>query len=115
MARGHGAVKRGYAAAVRIAVGVAQLGIDAGLEALGDEVLQALGFIVQLVDVVVKHAMKEGLYQAVMPDNLECAAPAHVGKTDTAMAFVFHQRALRGGQLLEHVRDGSGRYLEAIG
>ena len=53
---------------------VAELGVDAGFEALGDEVLQALGFVVQLVDFVVEHAVEEGLDEAVVADDFEGAA-----------------------------------------
>ena len=76
MARGHRTVECGDAGAMGVAVGVAELGRYAGFEALGDEVFQAFGFVVQLVDFVVEHPMQEGLDEAVVPNDLQCAAPA---------------------------------------
>src|ERR1700758_3221195 len=94
MAGGHGAVERGDTAAVGVAVWMAQLGGDAGFEALGDEVFQAFGLVVQLVRVVIEHAIEEGLDQAVVANDLERPAPALCREADTAMPLVFHQRVL---------------------
>src|SRR3954471_2553278 len=115
VAGGHGAVEGGNAAAVGVAIRLPQLGIDAGFEALGDEVLQALGLIVQLVYFVVEHAIEEGLDQAVVPDDFECSAATGGRQAPPAMPLAFDQWVLRGSQLLQHIGDGSGRYLEAGG
>ena len=115
MAGGHGAVEGGNAAAVGVAIRLAQLGINAGFKTLRDEVLQALGFIVQLVDFVVEHAMEESLDQAVVTDDFECPTAPGGRQADTTMTLVLDQRVLRGGKLLQHIGDGSRRYLEARG
>lgn len=115
MARGHGAIEGRDAGTVGITLGMAQLGVDAGLEALGDEVLQALGLVVEFVQFIVEHAMQEGLDQSVVADNFEGAAAARGRKDDTAVALVFDQRILRSGELLQHVGDGSRGHLEALG
>lgn len=111
----HGAVEGWDAGAVGVAVGVTELGGDAGLEALGDEVFQALGLVVQLVQVVVEHAMKEGLDETVMADDLEGTAATQRREADAAVALVVDKRVLGGGELLQHVGDGGGRDFEALG
>ena len=115
MAGRHRAVECGDAGAMGVAVGVAQLGRYAGFEALGDEVLQALGFVVKLVDFVVEHAVQEGLDEAMVADDLQGAATTCVGETDTVVPLVFNQRVLGGGELLQHVGDRGGSYLQTIG
>src|SRR6185437_15653099 len=82
VARGHGAVQSGDAGAMWIAVGVAELGGDPGFEALGDEVFQALGLVVQLIDFVVEHAIQEGLDETVVTDDLQGAAASRWRETD---------------------------------
>ncbi len=44
---------------------------DPLLKTLRDEVLQALGFIVNFVDGVIQHLEKKGLDQAVMANDLQ--------------------------------------------
>ncbi len=50
---------------------VAKFSGDAFLETLGDEMLQALGLIVQFVDGVVQNLVEKGLDQPMMTNNLE--------------------------------------------
>jgi hypothetical protein len=78
-------------------------------------VLQALGLVVQLVDLVVEHAMQEGLDEAVVTDDLEGAAAARGREPDTAVALILDQRILRRGQFLQHVGDGGRGHFQAFG
>jgi hypothetical protein len=94
---------------------MAEFGVDTRLESLGDEVLQTLGFVMQLVQIKVEHAMKEGLDEAMMANDLQSAPTPRRRKDDAAVALVFDQWILRGGQFLQHVGDRGGRNLEALG
>jgi len=94
------------AVAVRVGVGMAEFFGDAGLEVFGDEVLQALGLIVQLFDRVVEDFVEERFDEAMVPDDFECAAAAHGGEANTFAALVVEQGRLRSGKLLQHVGDG---------
>ena len=115
MACRHRTVEGGDAGSMGVAVGVAELGRYTCFEALGDEVFQAFGFVVQLVDLVVEHPMQESLDEAMVANNLQCTAPARSGETDAAMALILDQRILRGSELLQHVGDGCRRHVEAVG
>ncbi len=55
---------------------MAELGGDALLEALGDEVFEALGLLVHLFDGVVEDLVEEGLDEPVVTHDLERAALA---------------------------------------
>lgn len=66
MFRGHGAVEGGDAVAVGVLGGVAEAGGYAFFEAFGDEVFEAFGFVVEIVDGVVEDFEEEGLDEAVV-------------------------------------------------
>ena len=83
----HRAVQRRNAGPVGVALGMAELGINAGLESFGDEVLQALGFVVQFVELVIEHAVQKCLDQAVVTNDLERPAPARGGKANSTRGF----------------------------
>jgi len=106
MDRRHFPIDGWDAVAVRVGVGMAEFFGDAGLEVFGDEVLQALGLIVQLFDRVVEDFVEERFDEAMVPDDFECAAAAHGGEANTFAALVVEQGRLRSGKLLQHVGDG---------
>ena len=62
--------------AVRVELGMTELGGDALLEALGDEVFEAFGFEMDFVPRVVEDLVEEGLEEAVMSDDLEGSLPS---------------------------------------
>ena len=108
----HGAVQRGDAMAVWVRVRVAQLCRDALLEVLGDEVLQALGFVVQVFDGIPQYLKQEGLDQAMVPYNLQRTPPPDGGEAHTAAALVVDHGSAFRSQLLQHVGDGRGRHAQ---
>jgi hypothetical protein len=110
----HSAVESRDTGAVRVAVRVAEFGVDASFKTLGDEVFQALGLAVELVEVIVEHTVKKSFDKAVMTDDLQRTAAAEGGQADPAMAFVFDQRVLGCSELLEHVGDRSGGDPQAL-
>jgi len=110
---GHGAVEGGDAVAVGVAGGVVELGGDAGFEFFGDEVLEALGFVVQFVEGIIQDFEEEGFDEAVVTDDLQRALTARGGETDAAAALVLDERTALGGELLQHVGDGGGGDVEA--
>lgn len=59
MLRRHGPVEGRNAMAMRIAIGVPQLPVDALFKVFRNEVLQSLGFIVQFFDGVIQNFEKE--------------------------------------------------------
>jgi hypothetical protein len=89
--RRHLALERGDGVAVGVEGGMAELGGDALLEALGDEVFEALGLFVDLFDGVVEDLVEEGLDEAMVADDFECAALAGGREQDAPVAFVFDQ------------------------
>ena len=72
----HFAVHGGDAVAVGVEFGMAEFGGDALFEALGDEMLEALGFRVDFFDGVIEQFVEEGFDEAVVAEDLEGAAPA---------------------------------------
>lgn len=112
---GHLAFQGGDGVAVGVDARVAQLGGDALLEALGDEVLEALGFFVDLFDGVIKDLVEEGFDEAVVTEDFERSAFAGGGELDAAMALVFHEGCGGGRQFLQHVGDGGGGDAEVVG
>src|SRR5713226_8840899 len=65
------ALEAGYGVPVGVELGPAQQVKDALLHPLGDEVLQTLSFLVNLVPAVAKHLDEEHLQQPVMPHELQ--------------------------------------------
>jgi hypothetical protein len=91
---------------MRIELGVAELGGDALFEALGDEVFEALCFLVNFVPGIVEDLVEEGLEEAMMADDLEGALLSGLRELDAVMLLVDDERWLLRGQLLQHVGDG---------
>ena len=73
---------------------VAELGGDALLKALGDEVLEALSLLVHFVPRVIEHAHQEGFEQAVVANDLKRAPFAILRETNAVMLAVKHKRRL---------------------
>ncbi len=70
---GDGAVKSGDGVTVGVEVGMAKFGGDAFFKAFGDEVFEALGFLVDLVPGVAEDLVEKGFEQAMVADDLESA------------------------------------------
>ena len=62
--------------AVRIGFGIAQFGRDTILQLFGNEMLQTLGFFVNLFPRVIENIVKEPFQKAMVPHDLQCALPA---------------------------------------
>ena len=93
--------------AVGVVGGVAELGGDARLEVLGDDVLERLGLVVHAVP---RHAEVLGeveLEQPVVAQHLERDALAGPGQLDALVGDVRGEAAL--GELLDHRRRRRGR------
>ena len=75
--------------AVRIRLGIAQLGRHAIFEFLRNEVLQALGFFVNFVPGVVQDIVQEAFEQAVMAENFKARIlPAGVRRTPWCFSYL---------------------------
>jgi len=105
---GQGAVEGGDGVAMGVELRVAKLGGDALFKALGDEVLEALGFLMDLVPRVVEDSVEEGLDEAMVANDLEGALFSGFGEPDAVVLLVDDHGWLRGGELLQHVGDGRG-------
>lgn len=79
---------------------------DAFLEALRDEVLQAFGFIVNLVDGIVENLIEKGLNQSMVADNLQRASLASAGETNPIMSLVIDKWWRGSCELLDHACHG---------
>jgi hypothetical protein len=112
---GHGAIERRDAVAVRVAGGVTELGGDAGLKFFRDEVLEAFGFVVQLVECVAEDFEEEGFDEAVVAHDLQRAAAAGGREPDAVATLVLDERTVLGSKLLQHVGDGGRSDTEALG
>ena len=99
----HVSVQSGNTVTVRIELGPAQLRIDALLETLGDEMLQAFCLVMELLDRVVQDLVQKRLKQSVVTQNLQ-SAPSTCGRqTDT-------RGAIRIRQTESETRPTSGAY-----
>ena len=112
---GHAAVEGGDAVAVGVEAGVAEFGGDALLESLGDEMLEALGFVVDLFEGVIEDLEEKGFKETMVAENFEGAFAAGRGETHTAMQLVVDGRAGGAGEFLQHVGDGGGGDAEVVG
>ena len=77
--------------AVRIELGTAQELEDPLLHALGDDVLQPLGLVVNLVPAVAQHLHEEHLEEAMVPDQLHGDLSALAGQLLAAVAVVLDE------------------------
>ncbi len=79
--------RRDYVA-VRVKLGISQNRGNPILEALRDEVLQALGFVVDLVPGVLENVVQEELQQAMVPNQLPSPALSRRGQTCAVVLLV---------------------------
>lgn len=79
------------AVAVGVEGWIAKLGGDALFEALADEMLEALGLVVDLVEGVIEDLEEEGFEEAMVAEDLEGAETAGFGEADAAVALVVHK------------------------
>ena len=100
---GQRAVQRGDGVAVRVKLGVAELGGDALFEPLGDEVFEALGLLVHLVPGVAEDLVKKCFEQPMVANDFERAFLSGLGKLHAVVLLVHHQGRFKGGKLLQHV------------
>ncbi len=112
---GHGAVQSGDAVAVGIAGGIIELGGDAGFKFFRDKVLEAFGFVMEFVKGIMKHFKEESFDESVMADDFQRALAAGCRETDSAATLVLDERAVLGGELLQHVSDGGRCDAESFG
>jgi len=70
--------------------------------------LQALGFIVNLVPRVVEQIVEETLQQTMVAKDLQSPHLPGRRQTRAVMLFVFHEGGLLCRELLQHSRYGSG-------
>ena len=61
-------------------------------ETLGNEVLQTLGFLVNLIPGILQHIVEEQFEEAMMPHQLPGPPFACSSQPDTAMFFIQDQR-----------------------
>lgn len=112
---GHVAVEGRDAVPVRVGGGLAEKGGDALFELFADEVLEALGFVVELFDGVVEDFVEEGFEQAMVADDFERAAAAAGGEDHAAVALIAEQRLRLRGEALQHVGGGGWGDVEVFG
>ena len=84
---------------------MAERGVDARLERLGQVVLEALGLDVHLVPREPERLHQVQLEQAVVADDLERGLRPGVGERDAVVRLVAHEA--HAGQALDH-RGGRG-------
>lgn len=96
----------GDGVAMGIGRGVAQEGIDALEDAIGDGVLQGVGFFVDDGPVETKDADEEEFHEAMAAEDVEGELLAAVGEADAAARFVLDQAGI--GQGFDHRGGGAG-------
>ena len=99
--------------AVGIARGMAERGVDARLEGLGEVVLEALGLGVHLVPREPERLHEVQLEQPVVADDLERGLRPGVGERHAVVALVAHESDAR--QALDHRRGRGGGDTQALG
>src|ERR1035441_10676094 len=77
--------------------------------------LQAFGFLVDLIPAVVKEIVEEAFEQAVMPDDLQGSFLAGRSQPRAVMFLIFDERRLGSSKFLHHFCYGSGADAEALG
>jgi hypothetical protein len=76
--------------AMRVGVGIAQLGRDTVLQALGNEVLQPFGFFMNFVPWIIQDIMEKSFQEPVMAKDLECTMLARCRQKRATMLFVLN-------------------------
>jgi len=98
--------------------------IDARLQLLRDDVLEAIGFVMDVVDVHAQGLGEVQLEQAVMPNDLERDALAGVGEMGATVRLVrqqverrelLHHRGRRRGSDAEVLRERADRHAALSG
>ena len=97
---------------MRVALGVAEAGVEAVEHPVGHDVLQHLGLLVDLVPGVAEVGDEEGLQQPVPAHDGQGAGAALGGQLDPAVALVAQQA--RVGQLAHGLGGGGGRDAHAL-
>lgn len=110
----YGSIFTGYQMAVRIRIGVAQFGGDSIFELFGDEMLEALGFFVDLIPGIVQNVMQEAFEKAVVTNYFESALSAGGRKIYSMVLFIADEGRALGGKLLQHSRDRCGADSEPL-
>ena len=101
--------------AMRVGSRIPQLRRNPLLERFRDEVLQPLGFIVQLINGVIEDLKEKRFDQPMMPHNLQGASSPGTRQRHAVASFIVHQRFWLARELLEHIRDGRRRNIKARG
>ncbi len=76
---------------------------------------QPFGLVMNLVPRIVEEIMEEALQQTMVAKNLQSAHLPGRCQTHTVVLFVFHERWLLRGELLEHSRHRSSTDTEMLG
>ena len=76
---------------MRIGFRVAEFGGDPILQLFRNEMLQALGFFVNLFPRVIEYIVEEPLQQPMVPHDLQCALPAGRRKANSVMPLITHE------------------------
>ena len=97
---------------VRIQLRPAEQLEDPLLHPFGDDVLEALGLVVDLVKAVAEHLDEEHLQKAVVPDQLESDFAAFAGQLLAAVAVVLDEAL--GVEPVDHLADAWGRDAESL-
>src|SRR5438067_1415936 len=88
---------------------------DARLHALGDDVLEPLGLVVDLIPAVTEHLDEEHLHQPVVADELKGDPPAFAGQLLAAVPVVLDQAlGAELGDHLAHRRRGDAEPLGEV-
>jgi hypothetical protein len=99
-------VHGGDRVAMRIELGVAELGGDALFEALRDEMFEAFGLLMHLVPGIVEDLMEESFDEAMVANDLESSLLSGFGERYAVVLLVDDKWRLLRGELLQHVGDG---------
>ena len=91
---------------MRIALGEAQLGVDARHQPIGYRVLEHLGLVVHFVPAVAELLDQEGLQQPMAPDHRQRRPPPRFGQCDRAIFLVIDQALL--SEFADGFRGGAG-------
>jgi len=76
---------------VRVGFRIAQFGRDTILQFFRNEMLQTLGFFVNLLPRVIKHIVKEPLEKAMMPHDLQRPLSAGRGKANSMVPLIRYE------------------------
>jgi len=99
---------------MRIGRRMVQLSVDPSFERLGNEVLQPLGFVVQVFDGVVQHLEEKCFHQPVVPNDLGARLRPEVERR-TPSPLVIDVRLRLTRELLKHVRHGGRSHVQPSG